>query len=357
MAETSPKDAELTLATLSKSQRRKLQKLSRQDELRSTMGILNAFLTVAIAVRLPAQYWIWHLLRTSIYIPLRYLKYKKQNYELFLLDWCYVVTYLSTICSIVAFIRVFFHGGSWNILTKYNSQLIRSGFAMACGPLSWSVFVFRNSVVFHDVDRSTSVFIHLSPFVLFWCFRWGAGVPSVINDAYPTMFHVCDSPEEFHAADLCFDTLGGMIWCDACPASPWQFIIPPAVLYLGIWSIPYFWIVLVKWRGWCQSTGKETLYSYVCQTSPQLMTSLKSLMQPLVGENYAGELGYMTFHFVTSIVTCSGAYIMWHSFILHTAVMVLVLAKAVDNGSSYMFKIFAYRYAQEQLDAHKQKLL
>jgi len=244
-----------------------LQSLCYDDERQFSIGILNMLLTAVIAVRFSAYYWLWHLARTLFYFPRRYFSFKAKKWHLYLLDWCYVVTYLSTICSVVAFIRV--STGITTALIEYNSDLIHAGFAMACGPLAWSVFVFRNSIVFHDLEHSTSVFIHLSPFVFFWCLRWGSGVPSLIERTWPTMFHVCDSMTDFEAADTCMETWKGMLWCKACSASPLAFVIPPAILYLFVWSLPYYIIVLHRWREWCEETGHETLYSYFADTHPK----------------------------------------------------------------------------------------
>ena len=310
--------------------------------------------TVMIAVRFPAHYWIWHTLRTSVYLPARYIRFKARNWHLYLLDWCYVVTYLTTFCTFLALVR--YATGFTTALMEYNQDLIHAGFAMACGPLAWSVFVFRNSIVFHDLEHSTSVFIHLSPFVLFWCLRWGSGTPSIIETTWPTMFHVCDSMEDFQAADACMETWQGILWCDACSASPLSFVAPPTMLYLFVWAVPYYVIVLIWWRDWCQQTGRETLYSYFADTHPGAKTWCDENLGPIVGEKHAGPLGYMVAHFLSMTSFCSTSYLMWHSFFLHTLLMIVVLIKAVQNGSTFMFRVFAYRYAKHQLETHWDKI-
>lgn len=206
------------------------------------------------------------------------------------------------------------------------------------------------------MDHATSVFIHLSPFVLFWCLRWGAGVPSVIEESWPGMFKVCQTKEDFAAADVCFETTRGMLWCGACASPPSAFVVPPALVYLCAWSVPYYLVVLVRWRRWCERTGRETLYSYFAQTRPDLLASLAGRLEPLVGRRNSGPAGYMLLHFASMIGLCSTAYLLWHSFFLHTLLMVIILAKAVHNGSTFMFRVFAYRYVQECLEKHKKEL-
>lgn len=58
------------------------------------------------------------------------------------------------ICCLAAFARTTI--GYETFLHGYNAALIRSGFAFATGPLAWSVWIFRNSFVFHQVVLSPS---------------------------------------------------------------------------------------------------------------------------------------------------------------------------------------------------------
>jgi hypothetical protein len=44
--------------------------------------------------------------------------------------------------------------------------------AFNTGPLAWSTLTFRNSLVFHDLDKSTSVMLHLGPALVSWALRW-----------------------------------------------------------------------------------------------------------------------------------------------------------------------------------------
>jgi len=327
------------------------------------MGVMAVIVTTAMTVRFPGYYWIWHFLRTIFYLPVRFLRFRNNGWELYLLDWCYVVTYLTISCILIALLRINF--GIHTPVEQFNDELIKIGFAMCCGPLIWSVYVFRNSIVFHDVDYMTSVFIHLSPFTLMWCLRWGAGVPSTIQTAFPDMFQVCASPEEFAAADACleapffFESRWGsnMLWCTACSAPFWEFVIPPAFLYLGVWAIPYFYFICIRWNDWILDTKRETLINYFVQTNPELNTFLERNLVGLLGvlgchRKYASPLGYMLFHFVSVVVTASTSYFLWHSFVLHTFVFFFALKTAVHNGSQYMFRVFAYRYAAGELKKH-----
>jgi len=354
--EASKNRAKPSVATLTKFQRRKLQDLSKGDEMNFTMGVTSMMMTTIVSICFPAYFWILHFMKTAFYLPVRYFRFRKKGQELYLLDWCYVVTYISTACIILAFLRITF--GIQTALEEYNSVLLRAAFAMSCGPLIWSVYIFRNSIVFHDVDYMTSVFIHMSPFMLMWCLRWGAGIPSAFNSAFPEMIHVCDSEEEYAAADTCLRSFRGMVWCDACSAPPSDFVVPPVFLYVIVWSVPQFYFMFVKWRDWIKETKREILYSYFLETNPGLnaMFERNLTLGGVVGIQYAGPLGYMLLHLVVTVATSATSFFLWHSFLLHTAVFFFALVTAVHNGSQYMFRVFAYRYAEGQLQKHQSVL-
>jgi hypothetical protein len=167
------------------------------------------------------------------------------------------------------------------------------------------------------------------------------------------MFHVCGSGSEYDQVDDCLASWQGIFWCNACPASPMSFIVPPAILYIFVWGLPYYWIVLVWWREWCEETKHETLYTYMVETRAGAKQWCEKNIGPIVGKRHAGPVGYMVAHFVSMIGFCSTAYLLWHSFFLHTLLLAFVLIKAIQNGSTYMFRIFAYRYVPEKVDAHR----
>ena len=231
--------------------------------------------------------------------------------------------------------------------------MIRAGFSMAAGPLGWAVHIFKNSLVFHDPDNTASVFIHLSPFVLFWCMRWGAGLGfKAMENDFPGMFQVCDAEEDYAASDECLSSFQGMMWCNACTAPVSAFLVTPFLLYMFIWWIPYLLIVLIGLNDWVKKTGRETLYTYFIQLHPEMHAMFEKKLKGVFGKQ-AGAVGYMFLHLGMTIGLCIFAYIFWHSFLLHTLFFGFIMATAVHNGSTYTFRIFAYRYVEEQIEKHR----
>ena len=56
--------------------------------------------------------------------------------------------------------------------------MARSFFSVANGPLAFAIIMNGNALVFHDLSKTSSLFIHLSPSIVSWTMRWRApGAP------------------------------------------------------------------------------------------------------------------------------------------------------------------------------------
>lgn len=83
-------------------------------------------------------------------LPLRAYTYKKRSWHYFLFDLCYYVTILN-------FIYIWLLPG--------NTALFMACYCLSHGALASAVITWRNSLVFHDSDKVTSLFVHIyAPF-------------------------------------------------------------------------------------------------------------------------------------------------------------------------------------------------
>lgn len=256
-----------------------------------------------------------------------------------MMEWCYFVTYYTCIGCALAFNRVTFGIEDW--LAPYNYALLRAGFTLATGALAWAVLIFRNSIIFHDVDQLTSLFIHISPALLFFCLRWGAGLGVSANEKYfPDMFRICPD------ADLVVeDTCIGKVWCDTCQASIMEMFVLPIFLYLFLWALPYYIMRFCVLPGWIERTGRQTLYAQVLGDSKQ------NSFVKLFPDTFK-PLAYMLQHFLLVIVSSACSTVFWNSFWLHLLFIVTLIGIATHNGATYTFRVFATKYAKQKLERH-----
>jgi adenine phosphoribosyltransferase len=83
--------------------------------------------------------------------------YYNVHWHHFLLDWCYMTSFL-----LVVYLEV------WND----NSALGVMVFSMVTGPLTMGNIIFQCKLVLHDMDKIISVFVHLIPSWLLYSIRW-----------------------------------------------------------------------------------------------------------------------------------------------------------------------------------------
>ena len=90
-------------------------------------------------------------------LSLRFHSFHKNKTHYKFYELCYFANLFS-----LAYIWIFPH----------SATAFRVLFALANGPLAWSVLAFSNSLVFHNREHMTSAFIHMSPMILTLGLRW-----------------------------------------------------------------------------------------------------------------------------------------------------------------------------------------
>lgn len=88
---------------------------------------------------------------------MRLYLYKKRAWHYFLFDLCYYA-------NILNFVYIWFLPSS--------SALFVACYCLSHGSLASAVITWRNSLVFHDFDKVTSLFIHVYPPLTFSVIRW-----------------------------------------------------------------------------------------------------------------------------------------------------------------------------------------
>ena len=103
---------------------------------------------------------IWYTAQGCYLLPLRFYQYKKRAWHYFLFDLCYYVTILN-------FIFIWF--------LPANPSLFIACYCLSHGSLASAVITWRNSLVFHDQDKVTSLFVHIYAPLSFTVIRYAIG--------------------------------------------------------------------------------------------------------------------------------------------------------------------------------------
>lgn len=103
-------------------------------------GVLNLFISGYLVGARPEWFHLWYTVQLLYFMPIRYYTYHKRGYHYFLADLCYFVNLLCLV-SIWIF--------------PQSKRLFISTYCLAYGNNAVAIAMWRNSLVFHSMDKVT----------------------------------------------------------------------------------------------------------------------------------------------------------------------------------------------------------
>lgn len=103
-------------------------------------GVLNILISGYLIGGRPEWFHIWYTLQLLYFMPIRFFTYKRRGLHYFLADLCYFVNFLCML-SIWVFPR--------------SKRLFISTYCLAFGNNAIAIAMWRNSLVFHSLDKVT----------------------------------------------------------------------------------------------------------------------------------------------------------------------------------------------------------
>ncbi|KAI3407142.2 hypothetical protein KGF56_000044 [Candida oxycetoniae] len=155
-----------------------------------------------------------------VLMPIRFYTYFKQSFQYYLADLCYYVNLL-----LMLFIWAF----------PQSPTLFVSVFSLSLGTLSWAVVTWRNSLVLHSVEKTTSSFIHIMPPITMFVMVHELN-PEYIQERYPGIAAIDN----------------------------WNFAKSLIItsVYYTIWQVSYHYFITIKRKEQIEK-GKVTSFSYL----------------------------------------------------------------------------------------------
>jgi len=284
-----------------------------RDKMSFTLGVIGCALIEFVVLCYPEHYPLTYVAFATSLISLRFYIYYALEWHLFLADFCY----FSNLCCLL------------QVAFPQSQLLLIVNFAHTMGPLTIAIITWRNSLVFHSLDKITSVFIHGAPSLLTFCFRW---YPSAGTPALP----------------------------ETIPFS--TFFAHGLLMYIA-WQVFYLAVT-------------EVLYGRTLAAKPDMATSIRWLTAPPTpGHPYTGitllaykgmrRCGVMRsgeifdseawktkfiFMFVQLVYTAATflpVAVLWSHKALNAIYLLTVYALCVWNGGSYYIEVFSKAYRKQ----------
>lgn len=274
-----------------------------RDKLTFMAGVIGALLDAYYLGWSPSTFYRVYSIQVVVLMAVRWIVYRFKLWHYYLLDFCYAANALMLVHL-------------W--VLPHSALLHKVTFAYATGPLAWSIVAFRNSMVFHSMDKMTSLLLHWMPACVVWTLRW-----------YP-----------HRSVRLNFDAKSEDVKADWHHGSLWQLVVLPVLPYL-LWAIAYYVKIFMISSEKIQQRGYETLFAFTTANERSLFArairKAPKRWQPLA---------YMSIHLVCVILTLLLARCFWESFQAHTIFLLAILGVSVWNGAGFYFQIFARRYLE-----------
>lgn len=322
-----------------------------KDQVAYVLGIVNVLVAQGVLLVAPGSFGSFYAWWAPALFVWRVVSYTQQRWYMFLLDFCYAVNALSAALL---------------IFPAVPSAVFWMAYVDAVGPVILAVLAWRNSLVFHDLEKMTTLFIHVAPALLLFALRWFHVAPSGLP--------FCDTRAEnqsFWSTVVWRDELWVRPANAAAPCEP----IPEPFELLG-WGVLYY----AAWQGvHLLITETECLCGRRLRTDPSLDTSMRWLGRDRRGfmnqtthrvcrflgvigpddlldpESAFGKAVFITGQLLITVAAQIPAVLAASSPDIGLAWIALMLLCAAWNGSSFYFEIFARRYAASLDEAEEKR--
>jgi hypothetical protein len=270
-------------------------------------GVMSLLFSALLFGMAPQWVHIAYTLQALYLLPLRAYNYKKRLWHYFLFDLCYYIT-------IINFIYIWFFPSS--------RALFMACYCLSHGSLASAVITWRNSLVFHDQDKVTSLFIHI----------YGPFTFTVIRHYYP-------------GAEQRFPALA-----ELPHLSPGRAILISGAIYL-IWQLLYWKFVLVDQRPKIESGQRTTSFSFLLNDKRGTIGRALTKTRPERRVAY-----FMVGQFLYSVLTeLPAVYLLYDSPRWSGTFLILIFAVSVWNGGGFYIEVFGRKFERE-LEALRKEL-
>ncbi|WBW72255.1 glycerophosphocholine acyltransferase (GPCAT) Gpc1 [Schizosaccharomyces osmophilus] len=279
-----------------------------RDKVSFVLGVSTSILTALLLGMAPEYIHIWYTIQLLIFLPLRYYTYHRKGYVYFIADFCYWGNVM-----LLAYIWIF----------PFSRRFFVLSYSVSYGTLAWSVVAWRNSLLFHSLDKITSLFIHFFPPLVLHTLVHLVN-PSLLEERFPAIPNV---PNIYLGSSLKI-----------------------ASISYALWQIWYYFFIQVGKRKEIQA-GKPTSFTWMSKAYSK--TTLGKALNALP-ENLR-PFAFMVLQYLYSITTMCPCSIWYNNKVYSTAFLVVIFGWSVWNGASYYIDVFGMRF-QRELEALRREI-
>lgn len=291
--------------------------ITTREKISFISAVLNIFISGYLIGAIPERFYWWFTAQFVYFMPIRFYTYHRKGYHYFLADLCYFV---NALCIMTL----------W--LFPRSKRLFISTYCLAYGNNAVAIVMWRNSLVFHSLDKVTSLFIHVMPPVMLHCLVHLTPA-DLLQSRFPAVYNIKfsapDSPQHYSLMDM-------LTW----PTLPY-----------AVWQLSYHFLITVRRREQI-AAGRPTSFtwlrkSYAKTWIGKIVLSLpESLQEPafmFIQYSYA----------LLTIVPCPIWF--WYRW-ASASFLMFVFSWSIWNGANYYMDVFGKKF-QKELEQMKKDMV
>ena len=296
-----------------------------REKLSFIAGVFNIFISGYLIGAHPEMFYYWFTAQLCYFMPIRYYTYRQRGYHYFLADMCYFVNLLLLLSIWVA---------------PQSKRLFISTYCLAYGNNAVAIAMWRNSMVFHSLDKVTrcvwsspkdptintnslSLFIHIMPPVTLHCIVHLT--PLSIQEArFPGIYAIRHSSPD---SPIHYSLVGMILWSSV----PYAF-----------WQLSYHFFITIRRREKI-AAGRPTSFTWLKKSYGKSWIGkiVLGLPEPLQ------ESGFMLTQYLYALGSMLPCPIwFWYRW-PSAAFLTCLFAWSIYNGATYYIDVFGTRFQKE----------
>ncbi|KAM0791159.1 hypothetical protein ACM66B_005644 [Microbotryomycetes sp. NB124-2] len=277
-----------------------------RDKISFFVGVMHVLVSALLLGFAPTYIPLYYSLQCAVYCPLRIYSYRKKSYHYFLFDLCYAI---NALCLVYI----------W--LLPGNVYLFEACFGLTLGSLGTAIATWRNSLVFHSLDKVISLAIHIFPPFVFTTIRHF--YPNA-EQRYPALIHLQQG------------------------LRPWRSIAINMITY-SIWQLAYYEFVIVARKDKIKQ-GRATSFTFLINDRKRLIGKIAAKV-PEQRREFTFIAGQAVYTFVTLLIPI---FVLFDSKFWSSVYLLVLFGVSVWNGASFYLEVFSRRFEKELLALRKE---
>lgn len=261
---------------------------------------------VVIAAR-PQWVHVIYTIELAILLPIRFYTYYKREYQYYLADLCYFVNMMSLM-------YIWF----W----PQSTLLWIACYAFSFGTLSFAIITWRNSLVLHSIEKTTSTIIHLFPPVVFHTINFRLD-PAFRDHRFPAVKRV----------------------------DVWETVPSLAITTVAYftWQSLYHYFITIRSKHHIEA-GRVTSFEFLRKSYAN--TWIGRIVNSLPGP--FPVVAFTLIQFAYQLSTMIFIPLWYRHEVLSLIFLTTIFIAASYNGATYYMDVFGMRFRKEMLKLQEQ---